>query len=122
MVTWVYPYDTFILIDKRSHINIFQIECSVDSYTGFFRKDRIHLIDLIFGEQGILNSSDTFQFEERCSQLLTNANTPDFYNYYERTMKPTLELNYKNYQVDQVDSVFNFDADLVFQVVSNIIF
>ena len=59
-------------------------------------KDRIHLIDLIFGEQGILNSSDTFQFEERCSQLLTNANTPDFYNYYERTMKPTLELNYKN--------------------------
>jgi hypothetical protein len=50
------------------------------------------LIDFIFGEQGILNSADIFQFEERCSQLLTNANTPDF----ERTLKPKLELNYKN--------------------------
>jgi hypothetical protein len=63
---------------------------------GINTKDRIHLIDLIFGEQGILNSADTFQFEERCSQLLTNANTPDFNNYFERTLKPKLELNYKN--------------------------
>ena len=54
------------------------------------------MIDLIFGEQGILNSADTFQFEERCSQLLTNANTTDFNNYFERTLKPKLELNYKN--------------------------
>jgi hypothetical protein len=36
-VTRVFPYDTFILIDKRSHIKISQIECSLDSYTGFFR-------------------------------------------------------------------------------------
>jgi hypothetical protein len=57
---------------------------------------RIHLIDLIFGEQGILNSADTFQFEEWCSQLLTNASTPDFNNYFERTLNPKLELNYKN--------------------------
>ena len=63
---------------------------------GINTKDRIHLIDLIFGEQGILNSAETFQFEERCSQLLTNANTPDFNNYFERTLKPKLELNYKN--------------------------
>jgi hypothetical protein len=63
---------------------------------GINTKDRIHLIDLIFGKQGILNSADTFQFEERCSQLLTNANTPDFNNYFERTLKPKLELNYKN--------------------------
>ena len=63
---------------------------------GINTKDLIHLIDLIFGEQGILNSGDTFQFEERCSQLLTNANTPNFNNYFERTLKPKLELNYKN--------------------------
>ena len=54
------------------------------------------MIDLIFGEQGILNSADTFQFEEWCSQLLTNASTPDFNNYFERTLNPKLELNYKN--------------------------
>ena len=54
------------------------------------------MIDLIFGEEGILNSTDTFQFEERCSQLLTNANTPDFNNYFKRTLKPKLGLNYKN--------------------------
>jgi hypothetical protein len=54
------------------------------------------LIDLIFGEQGILNSADTFQFEERCSQLLTNTNTPGLNNYFERTLKPKLELNNKN--------------------------
>ena len=54
------------------------------------------MIDLIFGEQGILNSTDTFQFEERCSQLLTNANTPDFNNYFKRTLKQKLGLNYKN--------------------------
>jgi len=58
---------------------------------GINTKDRIHLIDLIFGEQGILNSADIFQFEERCSQLLT-----DFNNYFERTLKPKLELNDKN--------------------------
>jgi len=63
---------------------------------GIKTKNRIHLIDLIFGEQGILNSADTFQFEEWCSQLLTNANTPDFNNYFERTLKPKLEFNYKN--------------------------
>jgi hypothetical protein len=62
---------------------------------GIKTKDRIHLIDLIFGEQGILNSADTFQFEERCSQLLTKANTPGVNNYFERTMKPKLELIYK---------------------------
>jgi hypothetical protein len=54
------------------------------------------LIDLIFGEQGILNSADTFQFEEMCSQLLTSASIPDFNNYFERTLKPKLELNNKN--------------------------
>ena len=63
---------------------------------GIKTKDRIHLIDLIFGEQGILNSADTFQFEERCSQLLTNTNTPGLNNYFERTLNPKLELNYKN--------------------------
>ena len=63
---------------------------------GIKTKNRIHLIDLIFGEQGILNSADPFQFEERCSQLLTNATTPDFNNYFERTLKPKLEFNYKN--------------------------
>jgi hypothetical protein len=63
---------------------------------GINTKDLIHLIDLIFGEQGILNSGDTFQFEERCSQLLTNANTPNFNNYFERTLKLKLKLNYKN--------------------------
>ena len=56
---------------------------------GIKTKDQIHLIDLIFGEQDILNSADTFQLKERCSQLLTNAN-----NYFERTLKPKLELNY----------------------------
>jgi hypothetical protein len=68
-----------------------------DNITDYLKnKIGIHLIDLIYGEQCILNSADTFQFQERCSQLLTNANTPDFNNYFERTLKPKLELNYKN--------------------------
>ena len=80
---------------------------------GIKTKDRIHLIDLIFGEQGILNSADTFQFEERCSQLLTNANTPDFNNYFERTLKPKLELNYKKLGINAANRWTNNNAESI---------
>ena len=89
----VFPNSKQLLCTKHLKDNITDY---MKSKIGIKTKDRIHLIDLIFGEQGILNSADTFQFEERCSQLLTNANTPDFNNYFERTLKPKLELNYKN--------------------------
>jgi hypothetical protein len=55
---------------------------------GIKTKDRIHYSQA--------NSADTFHFEERCSQLLTNANTSDYNDYFERTRKPKLELTYKN--------------------------
>jgi hypothetical protein len=87
---------------------------------GIKTKDRIHLIDFIFGEQGILNSADAFQFEERCSQLLTYVNTPDFNNYFERTLKPKLELNYKNFMKLDVNwkphstpALINLLADMI---------
>jgi hypothetical protein len=89
----VFPNSKLSLCTKHLKDNITDY---LKNKIGINTKDRIHLIDLIFGEQGILNSADTFQFEEWCSQLLTNANTPDFNNYFERTLHPKLELNYKN--------------------------
>ena len=59
-------------------------------------KDLPQLLDFIFGEHGILNAANTFQFEERCTQLLTKADITDFSNYFQKTLKPKLELNYRN--------------------------
>jgi hypothetical protein len=49
-----------------------------ENVSDYLKNDRKQLIDLIFGEHGILNAADAFQFEERCVQLLTTENTSVF--------------------------------------------
>jgi hypothetical protein len=60
----------------------------IKNKVGTKSKDRKQLIDSIFGEHGILNAADAFQFEERRVQLLTTENTSVFSNYFQKTLKP----------------------------------
>jgi hypothetical protein len=41
-------------------------------------------MDSIFGEEGVLNSKDTFEFEERCATITTlpGASIQELFNYF----------------------------------------
>ena len=59
---------------------------------GVDAKARCIVVDSIFGERGILNSEDEYQFEERCADLVSEK----FVTYFRKTLRPKLMLNYQN--------------------------
>ena len=61
-------------------------------------KDRADILDKIFGENGILNATDVYQYEARSAHLLTLpvASNGQFNAYFVKTLEPKLRLNFNN--------------------------
>ena len=46
---------------------------------GVSTKDRVNIIERIFGDNGILKSKDVYQFEERCNIItIMDGSNPQF--------------------------------------------
>lgn len=69
--------------------------------------ERITILDRIFGHDGILNAKDNYEFEERCATIVFNGaakNSPDFYNYFTKSLKPKLALNFQHLDREGLNS------------------
>jgi transposase-like protein len=73
---------------------------------GVKTKERVHIMDSIFGEEGVLNSKDTFEFEERCATITTlpGASSQEFFNYFQNILQPKLKLNFSNLEPSGLNS------------------
>ena len=65
---------------------------------GVRTKHRVVVINGIFGEDGILQSKDEYEFEKKSAELMSleGANSEQFICYFRETLKPKLALNFKN--------------------------
>jgi hypothetical protein len=61
---------------------------------GVKTKERVHIMDSIFGEEGVLNSKDTFEFKERCATITTlpGASSQELFNYFHTFFNQNLSL------------------------------
>jgi hypothetical protein len=57
-------------------------------------------------EEGVLNSKDTFEFEERCATITTlpGASSQEFFNYFQNILQPKLKLNFSNLEPSGLNS------------------
>ena len=60
--------------------------------------ERLKVMDAIFGEEGILNAEDSYQFEQRsaAASTLMVPHSNEFLQYFNKTLKPKLLLNFNN--------------------------
>jgi hypothetical protein len=58
------------------------------------------------GEEGVLNSKDTFELEERCAKITTlpGASRQEFFNYFHNILQPKLKLNFSNLEPSGLNS------------------
>ena len=58
---------------------------------GVNTKDRVNIVERIFGDNRIQKSKDEYQFEERCNIITTmDGNNEQFCKYFDNTLKPKL--------------------------------
>jgi hypothetical protein len=58
---------------------------------GVNTKDRVNIVERIFGDNRIQKSKDEYQFEERCNIITTmDGNNEQFCKYFANTLKPKL--------------------------------
>ena len=69
-------------------------------------KERVHIMDSIVGEEGVLNSKDIFEFDERCAKITTlpDASRQEFFNYFHNILQPKLKLNFSNLEPSGLNS------------------
>jgi hypothetical protein len=71
--------------------------CQLKNKIGVNTKDRVNIVEHIFGDNRILKSKDEYQFEERCNIITTmDGSNEQFCKYFANTVKPKLTLNFKN--------------------------
>ena len=60
--------------------------------------ERLKVMDAIFGEEGILNAEDSYQFEQRsaAASTLMVPLSNEFLQYFNKTLKPKLLINFNN--------------------------
>ena len=67
---------------------------------GINNSERHNVVEKIFGNAGVLDANDTFEFEKRSDFLLSDLNMyPSFCQYYDRTLKPKLLLNVQMFKI-----------------------
>jgi hypothetical protein len=85
---------------------------------------------LLFGEEGILNAEDSYQFEQRsaaASTLMVSLSN-EFLQYFNKTLKPKLLINFNNLGTEGLNSANRwtkfhcFNTYLISEVVVHIFF
>ena len=68
--------------------------------------ERLKVMEVIFGEEGILNAEDSYQFEQRsaaASTLMVSLSN-EFLQYFNKTLKPKLLINFNNLGTEGLNS------------------
>ena len=90
----VFPASKISLCNKHLKDNVSDY---LKNKIGVNTKDRVNIVERIFGDNRILKSKDAYQFEERCNIITTmDGNNEQFCKYFANTLKPKLTLNFKN--------------------------
>jgi hypothetical protein len=90
----VFPASNRSLCNKHLKDNVSDY---LKNKIGVNTKDRVNIVERIFGDNGILKSKDEYQFEERCNIITTmDGSNARFCKYFANTLKPKLTLNFKN--------------------------
>jgi hypothetical protein len=90
----VFPASNRSLCNKHLKDNVSDY---LKNKIGVNTKDRVNIVERIFGDNGILKSKDEYQFEERCNIITTmDGSNAQFCKYFANTLKPKLTLNFKN--------------------------
>jgi hypothetical protein len=73
---------------------------------GVKRVERLKVMEAIFGEEGILNAEDSYQFEQRsaAASTLMVPLSNEFLQYFNKTLKPKLLINFNNLGTEGLNS------------------
>ena len=68
--------------------------------------ESLKVMDAIFGEEGILNAEDSYQFEQRsaAASTLMVPLSNEFLQYFNKTLKPKLLINFNNLGTEGLSS------------------
>jgi hypothetical protein len=68
--------------------------------------ERLKVMEAIFGEEGILNAEDSYQFEQRsaAASTLMVPLSNEFLQYFNKTLKPKLLINFNNLGTEGLNS------------------
>ena len=68
--------------------------------------ERLKVMDAIFGEEGILNAEDSYQFEQRsaAASTLMVPHSNEVLQYFNKTLKPNLLINFNNLGTEGLNS------------------
>ena len=68
--------------------------------------ERLKVMEAIFGEEGILNAEDSYQFEQRsaAASTLMVPLSNEFLQYFSKTLKPKLLINFNNLGTEGLNS------------------
>ena len=81
----------------------------------------LKVMDAIFGEEGILNAEDSYQFEQRSAEASTLMvpHSNEYLQYFNKTVKPKLLLNFSNLGTEGLNSAnrwTNNDAESIHNI------
>ena len=57
---------------------------------GIRRSERVRISQRVFGDKGLVNANDTYEFEESCVEILSMTSNEIFLNYFTTSFKPRI--------------------------------